>query len=183
MTKGRKTSFDGTRFAMIAAGALGFLASTPVAAQDAQAPGAEVIEAVEQCREIPDGEQRLACYDRTIAAFSSARKNDEIFVASREELDKARRGLFGLRLPRLRIFDGKEGESEIKEITAKIASVSAGSEGWVFKLENDSVWYQSEVQYIRRPSAGDTIAIRRAALGNYFAQVNGGLGFRIRRAE
>ena len=103
----------------------------------------------------------------------------------REQVREARRGLFGLTLPRIKLFDddGDEGD-EIAEIESTIKSARTIRSGkWVISLEDGAVWLQTDYprSSMRDPKSGDSITIKRAALGSYMAKVNGGRAFKVKR--
>lgn len=137
------------------------------------------------CREIADDSQRLACYDRQVAAMQQAESDESIIVVDREEVRQAERGLFGIRLPSIRLFGGSD-ENRVNEISATIANVSGSPRrGWTFRLDDGSLWMQTELrdQLSRDPRAGMPIVIRRAALGSFRAEIDGMRLIRVRRVE
>ena len=148
------------------------------------APLPEVFAKVLDCRAITDPAQRLACFDAAVPALAQAQESKELRVVSREDVNRTRRGLFGFVGSGFGIFgddDDEDEKEEIKEITAVIKAVSGGAGSYVFTLEDGAVWAQSDETYIKKPTAGKKITIRRAALGSFMGSVEGGLGFRIRR--
>ena len=76
------------------------LIAAPAAAADKpkQAPPA-VVQKLLDCRALTDSAARLACLDAGVAALAGAVENRDVLVADKEEVKKARRGLFGLALP------------------------------------------------------------------------------------
>ena len=97
--------------------------SSVVLAEDDRARP-EVFTKVLECRAIADDSLRVACYDLAVTALASAEENDDLLVASRDDVRKERRGLFGLNLPRIGLFSGRTGddqeELQVKEITSTI---------------------------------------------------------------
>lgn len=171
--------------AAIAMLALGIAAPPTLQAQD-ERPVPEVYAEVMKCRDVADGPARLACFDAAVAAMAQAREADDLMVISREEVRETRRGLFGLKLPSIKIFGGKgedDGIESVKQLEATIAAVGQGRKGFVFRLEDGAVWDQTDGAYIRTPKPGDPIVIERAALGSYFARVNGGVSIRVKRRD
>lgn len=163
------------------------LAATPAIAAARETPrDSPVIDAISACRATTDAAQRLACYDRAAARLDAARQNREIVVIDREEVQKTKRTLFGLSLPHLDIFSGgkpEEDEEEIKEISAKIAAASVGSDGnWLLRLEDGAKWHQTDGKMIAsRPRPGSTALIRRGALGSFILRVDNQPGVKVRR--
>lgn len=137
------------------------------------------------CKNISDADQRLACYDEKVTALESAQSNNQVVIADREQVREARRGLFGLSLPRIRLFsgDGDEGD-QVNQIEGKIASARKGSGSkWILKLEDGAVWQQTAAprSTSRRPKVGDSIVIERGSLGSFVAKVNDGRAFKVKR--
>ncbi|WP_211051430.1 hypothetical protein [Parasphingorhabdus halotolerans] len=137
------------------------------------------------CKTLPDASARLACYDAKVAALETAQTNNEVVIADREQVREARKGLFGLSLPRINLFggDGDEG-SDIAQIDGVIKSAKTSRSGkWLITLEDGAVWQQTDAprSTMRQPKPGDSITIERAALGSFLAKVNDGRGFKVIR--
>ncbi len=137
------------------------------------------------CKNITDAEQRLACFDEKVAALETAQSNNQVVIADREQVREARRGLFGLSLPRIKLFsgDGDDGD-QIDQIEGTIASVRNSRSGkWTLKLEDGAVWQQTSAprSTSRRPKVGDSIVVERGSLGSFVAKVNGGRAFKVKR--
>lgn len=151
----------------------------PCAAQPAPSAGASAAaDRLADCRRLSDDKPRLECFDREITAFISARDRRDLVVVDRQEIQKARRSLFGFSLPDIKLFgsnrNGKDG-SEIEELSGTIAAVKAvGYDTWQWELADRSIWQTVEAQkragYVKR---GDAIVIRPALLGAYRAKVRG----------
>ncbi|WP_108810909.1 hypothetical protein [Sphingorhabdus sp. Alg231-15] len=137
------------------------------------------------CKNILEAEQRLACFDEKVAALETAQSNNQVVIADREQVREARRGLFGLSLPRIKLFsgDGDEGD-QINQVEGTIASARKGRSGkWTLKLEDGAVWQQTSAprSTSRRPKAGDSIVVERGSLGSFVAKVNDGRAFKVKR--
>ena len=142
----------------------------------------QVFADVMACRSIGDAEQRLACFDRTAAALDNAQQAKAVVVIDENAVRETRRGLFGFSLPRIGLFGGGDDDKdEVKEISSTIASLSGGSGRWVVTLADGAVWEQTDGAYLRRPQVGQTILIKRAALGSYMGRIDNGVTFRIKR--
>ena len=102
--------------------ALGVL-SVPVAAKDkdrdAPSTPPPVFQAVLDCKSVADAAERLACYDRTVGAMAAARETKDLVIADRETMREARKGLFGLSLPSIKLFGGGDSE-DVKAIESTI---------------------------------------------------------------
>lgn len=146
-------------------------------------PLPEVFAKVLDCRKLENPEARLTCFDNSVAALETANDQKAVIVMSEETVQEARRGLFGLTLPRLGLFGDSDEDQSLKELTTTITSVRGGDGAWVLTLADGAVWQQTDGAYLRAPKSGESITIRKAALGSYMAKVEGGRGFRIKRAN
>jgi hypothetical protein len=171
----RRTAFA----ALIAAGALAGTAGAQTAPREA--PPAAFARAV-QCRTIADAQQRLACYDREVAALEQAERTAEIRVVDRQQVRRTRRTLFGLDLPDVDLFGGGDDDA-VSEVNSTLRSVTQTGLGkWIFELEDGARWVQIDSLNISPdPRAGHTIRIRRGAIGSFLANVNGRRAVRVRR--
>ena len=185
------------RHAILASGLLA-LGSMPAQAQSggAAAPTTPArpaaVQRVHECRAIADAAQRLACFDRQVAALETAETAREIRYVDREQVRRTRRGLFGLSLPSLGdLFGGSDdddvraGEEEgITQITAKITSLGNDNTGRrLYVLDNGQQWVQVDNAGGRSPREGQSIVIRRASLGGFIANVEGRTGVRVIRTR
>ena len=166
---------------LIAFTVLGMVAAAPAAAQNLPKTGTpKLFEDVVQCRSIQDSAQRLACYDRGVAALETAQKTNELYVADKAAMKEARRGLFGFGLPKLKIF-GDEDLGDLDELETTIAGVGSGQRGYIFTLADGARWMQTDKKYMDKPKVGAKIKIEKAALGSYMASINNKAGFRVER--
>jgi hypothetical protein len=174
-------------FALLAAAAPAMAQET--AAADARVP---VIQQLFDCRAITDPTARLACFDLQVAAVEAAETARDIRIVDREAVAETRRGLFGFSFGRLNIFgDGDEGVDEannpetVQEIETTIRQFARNDIGkLVFVLENGQRWAQTDTNTGgRTPRVGQSITIRRAALGSFMASVEGRPGIRVRREQ
>ncbi len=170
---------------ILAAAALAAL-STPVMAKDkdkdeALAPP-PVFQAVIDCKALTDPTARLACYDKAVTAMASARDAKDLVVADRATMREARKGLFGLSLPKIKLFGGGDSE-EVTAIDGTIDQVYAAKDGnLVFVLADGMRWKQID----GRPAIarkGDPIHIETASLGSYFARIGKGQNARVIRIQ
>lgn len=167
---------------------LALLAAAPAAAQDQgraerDAPPPAFTRAV-QCRTIAEPQERLACYDREVAALEAAEAANEIRVVDRQQVQRTRRTLFGLALPDLRIFGGDDGPEAVTEINSTISRISRDPRGrFTFTLEDGARWAQIDSRELFEPRVGQPIRIRRAALGSYLANVNRQTAIRVQRVQ
>lgn len=164
----------------------GVIAAGPVAAQTqplASAPAPKIFTDVVQCRAITDPAARLACFDRSVGALAAAQQSKDLYVADKEAVREARRGLFGFSLPKMRIFGDDDMEKEVDAIESTIAAFTESQKGYVFTLKDGARWRQTDGLYMDRPKIGAPIRIKRAALGSFFGSISGRPGFRIERVN
>lgn len=181
----------GTRPALLAA--VMMLAASTAAAQPAPAPASPApaptpFDAVMACQAITDPAGRLACFDRAVPALDQARRDRQIVVMDREEVRQTRRGLFGLQLPAVRIFGGgdDDDENDVESVDSIESTITRSSQDgygkWTFVLADGARWQQIDARRIAiAPRPGMTIAIRRAAMGSFLANIGGQTAIRVRR--
>ena len=160
---------------------LGLAAAVPASAQKLPKTATpKIFENVVQCRAIQDSAQRLACYDRNVAALETAQKTNELYVADKAAMKEARRGLFGFSLPKMKIF-GDEDLGDRDELETTVAGVRSGPRGFIFTLPDGARWAQTDKRYMDKPKIGAKIKIEKATLGSYMASINKKPGFRVER--
>ena len=168
-----------TLFAILAGAA-----AVPAAAKDKEAPVRPAqIQQLYSCRDIADPTARLACFDREVGALVTADAASEIRFADKETSQAARRGLFGFSIPNLdRLFGSDEAKVD-ERLQTTLKAVSTNELGrYRLTMEDGAVWIQIEdMGLIRPPRAGQTIEIKKGAIGSYFGKVDGGRAIRIRR--
>lgn len=157
--------------------------ATPASAQaDKDTP--EAYAKLLECRGVADDAERLACFDVAVGRLETAKASDEVVIVSREQVEATKRGLFGLKLPKIRLFGNDDEDETIKELVSSVAAVARTPRGgWVVTLEDGAVWEQTDTTYVGRPKVGEEVVIRRAALGSYMAKIDGGIGFRVTRRD
>ena len=143
-----------------------------------------IFDNVVKCRQIVDPTERLACFDTNVATLDAAQSSEEIFVTDRESVTEARRGLFGFKLPKLKIF-GDSGETQIDQLEATIAKAFQNANGnWIITLDDGAKWQQIDTRTLPRdPRSGMPILIKKAALGSYFVKVDNQIAIRMTRVN
>lgn len=148
--------------------------------KDVDGPPPAVFQAVLDCKALADPTARLACYDKAVGAMDAARSANDLVVTDRATVREAKKGLFGLALPSLKLFGGGKDE-EVTEIEGKIAAIRMAKDGFpVFTLEDGAQWKQTDGRNTY-PKAGSAIRIRKASLGSYMANVDGQPAVRVTR--
>jgi hypothetical protein len=169
----------------IGAVALAALCSAATA-QEPEADRSALITSVLDCRDVADDQARLRCYDAAAAALGEASSAGALVVVDREAVRRTRRGLFGFSVPRLPFFRGDTShDEEVTEIEGTIQSVRSHDFGkWIVTLADDSVWQTTEPDTRNpAPRPGQSVRIRRAALGSYMLSVEGRRGTRAMRVR
>lgn len=159
-----------------------FAVAGPAWAQEAT--GDALVDGVTQCRTVTSDVQRLACYDRAVGDLAKVRAGSGLTVLSGEEVRQRRRSLFGLSLPDINLFGsggGKIPSVETLDSTVTGLSVS-GREGLLLTFADKSVWRTVERGRID-PKVGDTVHIKRGALGSYLGSFNRQRSIRIQRVR
>lgn len=135
------------------------------------------------CRSLVEAAQRLTCYDREVAAVEAAEGRQDLVVIDRAKVRTARKTLFGLQVPDLGIFGGEDDEEGVNRIEETIAAVRRGGDGrWTFRLSDGARWVQADSRDLPTdPQPGQSIAIRKAAVGSFLANVNKQIAIRVRR--
>ena len=148
-------------------------------------PPPELFRELMGCRTIADATERLACYDRQVAAFAEAASKREIVISDKTAVKAARRGLFGFTAPigKLMGFGGNDDdENEIKAVDSTVTGVRRTSKGWRLELEDGSTWEQNDTRnFVLSPKVGNTVHIKRGALGTYLVSVQGQRSIKMRR--
>ena len=169
-------------YLLLAAGAA--ICAAPASAQQRASERPQALARVLDCRSIQSPEERLACFDREVAAMQAAEASRELVVVDRQQLRRTRRSLFGLALPSLGLFgDDNQDEETVSQVEGVIRSVSQTPYSkYVFTLQDGARWVQIDSRELGiEPRAGDAIRIRRAAMGSYLANVRGQVAIRVRR--
>jgi hypothetical protein len=169
---------------MLVIGIAAVAVAAPSPAAKKATPQSPLLKAIADCRAQRDDAARLRCYDSAAGALAEAAEKGNVVVVSQEDVRKTRRSLFGFTLPKLPFFEGdKSAAGQEEQITATIASArSLGYDRWQIRLEDGAIWETTEsASTIAEPRAGQTVVIRRGALGNYFIRIAGQSGVRGRR--
>lgn len=140
-----------------------------------------------KCRDISAADQRLACFDRTVATLVAARDAGDLLVIDREGMRDAKRAVFGYSLPTIRLFGGggdSRGEPEVREINSTIASVRLGKSGlYLLGLADQSQWQTTQARTGLFPKSGKPIRIEAGLLGSYIATIDGGRSVKVKRVR
>jgi hypothetical protein len=152
----------------------------------AQAAGGD---APQRCAGIGDDRSRLACYDAifgkpSASAASTADPAAATGTASAPAAASPETD-FGLTEAAKQARDPKKAKDEMPEsITSMVAAVGHRPGGELtVTLENGQVWTQVTVDQRARVAAGDTVTIKKAALGSHLLVTQGRYATRVRRVK
>lgn len=159
-----------TKRVLALVGVVTIVAADAAIAQKAQRPPLPPqVQGVLKCRSIAAADERLKCFDATVATLGSATASGNVVVVDRDSIKKTQRTLFGLSLPSLPFFGGGDGDDAPSEIKSSIRSARAYDYGkWTVMLEDGAVWQTTEPDTRNPPpKAGQPITIRRGSLGSF----------------
>ena len=181
---------------------LAIYCSSNVIAQSPESSPSEISN-VYACRDIPDAEQRLKCYDTAVGRLEDAQKSGSIVAIGKKELETIERESFGFNIPSLpkltKLFGGSKDKSSVdskkpfkradlnsdqSNIILEISKTKEfGYKKTRFYLKNGQVWEQVGTGKVRVSKKNPGKAhIRKASLGSYLLRVNGsGAAISVRR--
>jgi hypothetical protein len=142
-----------------------------------------VVESLLDCRKLAGDAERLACYDKAVAAVAQATATGDLVAIDREQRRKARRQAFGFTLPSLAFLERGERVEEANHLAATVADVGRNAlEEWVVTLDDGAVWVQVEaVELGRRPHKGSKAVISKGLLGAFFMTIDGEGAGKVKR--
>ncbi|WP_448582756.1 hypothetical protein [Thermaurantiacus sp.] len=128
-------------------------------------------EAFLACARIAGDAERLACYDRTVAALSAEGKRLAAErAAAAEAAEKAR-------ATRVESFGARgvspaQREERIDRIEASIAETFTDSQRkLVFLLDNGQMWRQTDGVFLAIVRPGTPVSVRRATMGGFTLRI------------
>lgn len=148
------------------------------------------------CADIGDPEQRLACFDTSVANLRTAEQKNEIVAIDAKAARKIKREAFGfnlpslskLGLPKISLPGGKKGsKGKADELVADVKSIRTKGRVLVIALENGQVWKEvgGRLNYI--PKGNLKATIKPKSVGSFMLSLNNGKttvrGLRVRRVE
>jgi hypothetical protein len=151
------------------------------------------------CADKSDPNERLACFDATVAAIRTKEAKSEIVTFDKQRVEKVRREAFGFYLPSLPRLGfpalstpeatkgpSKESSSTNADIEEQVFVVTAYRQvggNIILTLENGQIWQLSEADTFNAPSGTPfNVKIRTAALGSFILTIEGrNKGYRVRR--
>lgn len=143
----------------------------------------EAFQALIKCRGIADERARLQCFDAAAAALEQASERHDLVIVDKKQMRETRRTLFGLEIPRLKLFGGSDEGDEVKSIESTVSTAYQNENGqWVVRLEDGSTWVQTDHNSIAiTPRKGTKVVVAKAALGSYMMRIGKEPGLRAKR--
>jgi hypothetical protein len=165
---------------------LGF--TTAAIAQTAAPPTPDAVSAVFACASVQSEEERLSCYDSAVANMQRAQTQGDLVAVDRAQVRTIQRESFGFSLPSISGLLPNLARQEadtVEQLEMQVTRITDRANGrHAFVMNNGQVWTQVEAQRVYNIREGDTITVRRAALGSYLlSPARGGAAHRVRRED
>lgn len=165
------------------------LLTTPswAAAQGPASPPPLSAQALQQCRAITDGAARLACFDQAAQRLTTDLASGKVVIMEREQIRRARRSLFGFSVSDLPFFGGKDSnrpeDRAPRELVSTLVTFKPLANGrYRFSIADaKAVWETTESSALNDPRKGESVTIKRGALGSFFVQIGRQRWVRARR--
>jgi hypothetical protein len=144
----------------------------------ADEPVRPVPEELRSCAAINRNTERLACYDRAVAAMIEGKAPEGLAAATPE-------ATFGV-ISSARgapASSGAEAKADLQSLTANVKGFGRGADGsLLILLDNGQTWRQlSGSESLLK--VGDTVTINRAALGSFQMVMPTGRSAKVRRVN
>ncbi len=139
-------------------------------------PALAADQALTQCRQIVDIEERVACYDAIIDSRAEKTETNAIPDAQ---------SLFGTNdADAKRIVETSLAIEQIDQLEAVVTSIQkSATRKLTVTLDNGQVWRQLDNQPMRLKS-GEMVIVRKASMGSYLmGKKSGGRSIRVKRAN
>ncbi len=137
------------------------------------------------CMKEPDDARRLQCYDAemTRQAVLEAPNDAQASKSAVASAPLSPEERFGLNEAQARKKEDLEEPPELDRLTATVTAVALGPQGeLVLTLGNGQVWVQRQAASLQ-VNVGETVTIRKAALGSYMMSTASGRATRVRRTR
>lgn len=185
--RGRVTTFILT---LAATAALATVAS----AQPPASQSPELLRKLYACADIADPAARLACFDQNVGSLKTAESQGQFAAVDAAGVRQIEREAFGFSLPSLPRLTlpsfarsengGDPAPAQTTEVTMTITRLGRSEGRPAFVMSNGQTWAQIDGESNRLARPGETVTVRRAALGSYLMKVErGGAALRVRRVE
>jgi hypothetical protein len=163
---------------------LALLVVASAGAAGAQTTRPEELTQAYACRSIPDVAERVACYDRAIDQILAAEQQGRFVAVDRGQVEAVERESFGFDLPSIAsLIPGRSAEDDLQRLQLEVERVVTLGDGRrLFVMTDGQRWAQVDGASAHNVRAGDSVTVRRAALGTFLlASERGGAAHRVRR--
>lgn len=141
------------------------------------------VSAVLDCKSLSSADERLACYDDVVAAYSV--NSAEPAANPTESAAVNSEALFGMSpVAAQRALEASTGREQIDRVEATIVTLTAVAPNKVaVVLDNGQIWRQTTASSLKL-TEGDDIVIRRRSLGSHTLQkVGAARSMKVKRVE
>lgn len=122
------------------------------------------------CARVRDAAARLACYDEAFGKPPLPIESEQ-FGLTPDQIERARPA-------------AERAAADVQKLTATVTAVEYRGNGrFVATLDNGQLWSQVETNTKVRVAIGDSVTVRRAALGSYLLTSGRGIATRVRRVR
>lgn len=157
----------------------------------AETPMPKPTDPIYACASQTDDALRLACFDKAVADLKAAESTGKVRTVDIASIEKLERDSFGFTLPSLsEMFrrdesSEKAGTEQVAEVVLDIASISVNkvTRKATIKLANGQVWEQIDSEEVSRSKVrkAKVATIRKASIGSFLMNLDGGTAIRVRR--
>ncbi len=170
------------------------LAAGPALAQGRPQPtlpseGPDILNGVYACRDIAEDAARLACFDGAVGRLREAQTQGNFAAVDRGQVQEVQREGFGFNIGGLtrllpRLGGGDAQSDDLESVEVVVERVVERANGYhAFVMTNGAVWVQVVAERARNVRPGQTVRIRRAAVGSYMLSPGAGSAHRVRREQ
>lgn len=132
------------------------LVGSPGVAAKSGSEATRLLDELEQCGQLAESAQRLACFDEKIASLKLARQKDKT------------------------LFEPAPQRAKFATIDATAVSIAELEPGvWLLVLSDHSVWKTTDIVTFA-PSQGAKVHVAKGAIGNYLANIGNERAVRVR---
>lgn len=159
----------------------------------AETPVPRPTDAIYACAEKTDDAERLACFDAAVAALKTAETKGAVRTVDVAAIEKIERDSFGFTLPSLTEIFRRDAPAEqamapeVEEVQLGIESITVNrvTGKATIRLDNGQVWEQVDSETVSRSKVrkAKLATIRKAAMGSFLMNLDGGTAIRVRRVN
>lgn len=139
-----------------------------------------------QCAEVANDAERLACFDRVTREMRAATRPSGSAATSTRPItpqQSAQREREDFGLDPAKVKQQSSQPKPIKQIRARLAAAKVVGPGyWTFLLDDGAIWQMSELERnFQPPRPGETVRVRRGVLGGFLLDTGRQTPVRVKR--